>query len=47
MSATGRSGFGKAAAGMPDAAKNSCAQTDIVNVAAKTVAIVTRITSPT
>jgi hypothetical protein len=47
MSATGRSGFGKAAAGVPDPAKNSRAETDIVNVTAKTVAIVIRMTSPT
>ncbi len=39
MSAIGRSGFGKAAAGAPGPAKNSCAQTDIANVAAKTAAI--------
>lgn len=42
---TGRSGFGKAIAGKPDPAKNSCAETDIVNVAAKNEAIVIRITS--
>ena len=37
MSATGRSGFGKAAAGAPDS--NSCAEPDTVNTAAKTAAI--------
>src|SRR6516165_7313283 len=47
MFATGRSGFGKAAAGVPEPAKNSCAEIDIVKVAATTVAIVIRITSPT
>jgi hypothetical protein len=47
MSATGRSGFEKAAAGVLDSARNSLAETDIVNVAAKTVAIVIRMTSPT
>jgi hypothetical protein len=47
MSATGRSGFGKAVAGVPDPAKNSCAETDIVNMAAKTIASVIRMTSPT
>ena len=47
MSATGRSGFGKAVAGVPDPAKNSCAETDIVNMAAKTMASVIRMTSPT
>jgi len=36
-----------AAAGVPEPAKNSCAEIDIVNVAATTVAIVIRITSPT
>jgi hypothetical protein len=40
-------GFWKAAAGVPDPAKNSCAQTDIANVAAKTVVIIIRITAPT
>ena len=47
MSATGRSGFGKAAPGVPDPAKNSWAGTDIENVAARTIAIVIRMTSPT
>jgi hypothetical protein len=47
MSATGRSGFGKAVAGLPDSARNSLAETDIVNAVAKTVAIVIRLTSPT
>jgi hypothetical protein len=47
MSATGRSGFGKAAAGVPGPAKNSWAETDIAKVAAKTVAIVFRMTSAT
>jgi hypothetical protein len=45
MSATGRSGFGKAAAGEPDSAMKSYAQTEIVNAAAKMAAIVIRITS--
>jgi hypothetical protein len=43
MSATGRSGFGKAAAGAPDCAMKSCAAPEIVNAAAKTTAIVIRI----
>src|SRR5262245_5063250 len=42
MSATGRSGFGKAAAGTPDGAK-SCAAPDTANAAAKTTLIVLRI----
>ena len=45
MSATGRSGFGKATAGKPDPAKNSWAETDIVTVA-KIAIIVIRRTSP-
>src|ERR1700730_9122126 len=35
MSATGRSAFGKAAAGTPDGAMKSCAPAEIVNAAAK------------
>ena len=46
MSATGRSGFGKAAAGAPDGARKSCAALAIVNAAAKTIATVIRIKSP-
>jgi hypothetical protein len=45
--ATGRSGFGKAAAGVPDPAINSCAEADIVKVAAKTAAVAICITTPT
>src|SRR5262245_43313972 len=40
MSAIGRSGFGKAAAGVPDSGMKSCAETDTVNVAAKKAEIV-------
>jgi hypothetical protein len=47
MFATGRSGFGNATSGKPDPAKNSCAETDILNVATKIAAIVIRITSLT
>jgi hypothetical protein len=47
MSATGRSGFGKPAAGVPGSAMKSCAQTDIVNAVAKTATIIIRITLPT
>ena len=46
MSATGRSGLGKAEAGAPDSAMKSCAETDIVNAAAKTTTIAVRIRSP-
>jgi hypothetical protein len=41
------SGFGKATAGVPDPAMKSCAETDIVNAAAKTATTVIRIRSPT
>src|SRR5437868_6163920 len=44
MSAIGRSGFGKEAAGVPGPAMKSWAETDIVNAAAKTTTIVIRIT---
>ena len=47
MFATGRSGLGKAVAGMPEPAKNSCAELDIVDVAATIAAIIIRITLPT
>jgi hypothetical protein len=40
-------GFGKAAAGVPDPAINSCAETTIVNAAAKTAAVAICITTPT
>ena len=40
-------GIGKAAPGVPDPAKNSLAETDIEKVAARTVAIVICMTSPT
>jgi hypothetical protein len=43
MSATGRSGFGKATAGTPDCAMKSCAAPEMVNAAAKTTPIVVRI----
>ena len=43
ISATGRSGFGKTAAGTPDCAMKSCAALDTVNAAAKTTPIVIRI----
>jgi hypothetical protein len=43
MSATGRSGFGKATAGTPGCAMKSCAAPEIVNAAAKTTPIVIRI----
>jgi hypothetical protein len=43
MSATGRSGFGKAAAGVPDPAMKSCAELANVNAAAKMAVV--RITS--
>jgi hypothetical protein len=46
MSATGRSGFGNATAGVPDSAMKSCAQTDIVDAAANTATIAFRVTSP-
>ena len=46
ISATGRSGFGNATAGTPASAMNSCAEPDTVSAAAKTAAIVIRITSP-
>jgi hypothetical protein len=42
MFATGRSSFGKATAGVPGSARKSCAETDVMNPAAKTAAIVIR-----
>src|ERR1700730_18356740 len=42
MSATGRSGLGNAAAGMPDCAATSCAAPNSVNTAATTAVIVAR-----
>src|SRR5262249_47516798 len=45
ISATGRSGFGNATAGAPASAMNSCAEPDTASKAAKTAAIVIRITS--
>jgi hypothetical protein len=38
----GRSSFGKATAGVPGSARKSCAETDVMNPAAKTAAIVIR-----
>ena len=46
MSATGRSGFGKAAAGVPDCAMKSWAEADIVKAATKTTTIAVGIRSP-
>jgi hypothetical protein len=43
MSATGRLGFGKGAAGAPGGARTSCAATDSVNAAARRTPIVIRI----
>jgi hypothetical protein len=47
MFATGRSGFGKAIAGVPRSARKSCEKTDVMNAAAKTAATVIRSTPST
>src|SRR5262249_3827330 len=46
MSATGRSGFGKAVAGTPGGATTSCAAPEMANAAAKTTPIVIRVMRP-